>query len=152
MARRKYNYTKYKQGQYQPVNKEKYTGKHTPEYRSSWELKFFKWCDKNPNVLKWSSESTIIPYISPLDNKIHRYFVDGNVTIKEGNNIKNYLIEIKPEKQTKPPVESKRKKKTTILYEKMQYAVNQAKWSAAKQYATKKNLDFLILTEKELFI
>ena len=142
----------YKQGRYRPVNSDKYKGKGNPEYRSSWELKFFKWCDKNPNVLKWSSESTIIPYISPLDNKIHRYFVDGNVTIKEGNNIKNYLIEIKPEKQTKPPIESKRKKKTTIMYEKMQYVVNQAKWSAAKQYATKKNLDFLILTEKELFV
>ena len=60
MARRKYNYTQYKQGKYTPVNKEKYNGKHTPEYRSSWELKFFRWCDRNDNVLKWSSESTVV--------------------------------------------------------------------------------------------
>ena len=152
MARRKYNYTQYKQGKYTPVNKEKYNGKHTPEYRSSWVLKFFRWCDRNDNVLKWSSESTVVPYISPVDGKIHRYFVDGNVIIKEGDIIKSYLVEIKPHSQTKPPKESKRKKKTTILYEKITYAVNQAKWDAAKQYAAKKNMEFLILTERELFI
>jgi len=78
--------------------------------------------------------------------------VDGNVIIKEGDIIKSYLVEIKPYSQTKPPKESKRKKKTTILYEKITYAVNQAKWDAAKQYAAKKNMEFLILTERELFI
>ena len=142
---------RFKQGIYKPVNT-KYKGKSYPVYRSSWELKFFRWCDRNDNVLKWSSESTVVPYISPVDGKIHRYFVDGNVIIKEGDIIKSYLVEIKPHSQTKPPKESKRKKKTTILYEKITYAVNQAKWDAAKQYAAKKNMEFLILTERELFI
>jgi hypothetical protein len=150
--KRKYKYKQYKQGKYRPVNKEKYVGRHIPEYRSSWELKFFKWCDKNVNVLEWSSESTIVPYVSPVDNRPHRYYVDGAIAIKEGSMIKRYLVEIKPFKQTQPPVESKRKKKSTLLYEKITYAVNQAKWSAAKQYADNKNMEFIILTENELNI
>jgi len=141
----------FKQGVYKPVNSQKYKGAGSPEYRSSWELKFFTWCDKNPNVLKWGSETVIVPYISPIDNKVHRYFVDNIVSIKEGNDIKTYLIEIKPSKQTKPPVPSKRKKKSTIIYENYMYAINQAKWSAAKKFAKSKNIEFIILTENQLF-
>jgi len=74
------------------------------------------------------------------------------MTLKENNITKNYLIEIKPYKQTIPPVESNRKKKSTILYEKITYAVNQAKWSAARQFAKKRNIEFIILTENELDI
>ena len=102
--RKKYKYTQYKQGKYNPVNKEKYSGKHTPEYRSSWELKFFKWCDKNDNVLQWSSESVIVPYKIPSANRLHRYYVDGTVIIKEGKTIKNYLVEIKPLRSEERPV------------------------------------------------
>ena len=149
MRRRKY--TPYKQGSYKPVNRQKYAGCRNPEYRSSWELKFFQWCDKNENVLEWSSESVIVPYVSPVDGKVHRYFVDGTVVLREGDKIDKYLVEIKPEKQTKPPVESKRKKKSTILYEKITYAVNQAKWAAAEKFANKKDMNFIILTEHELF-
>ena len=76
--------------------------------------------------------------------------MDGTVIIKEGKTIKNYLVEIKPLRQTQPPVESTRKKKSTILYEKMTYAVNQAKWEAARQFATNRNMEFIILTENEL--
>ena len=86
--------------------------------------------------------------MSPVDGKIHRYFVDGNVLIREGDAVKSYLVEIKPYAQTQPPKESKRKKKTTILYEKITYAVNQAKWDAARQYATKKKMEFLNRTKK----
>ena len=82
---------------------------------------------------------------------MHRYFVDNIVTIKEQNNIKTYLVEIKPSKQTKPPVPSNRKKKSTVIYENYTYAVNCAKWEAAEKYAKSKNLEFIILTEKELF-
>ncbi len=140
----------FKQGVYSPVNREKYKSLRLPEYRSSWELKFFKWCDSNPAVLEWNSESVIVPYLSPVDNKLHRYFIDGFISLKEGTTVRRYLIEIKPYKQTIPPIESKRKKKSTILYEKMTYAVNQAKWNAARQFAQKRNLEFIILTENEL--
>jgi len=157
MRRRKYRSmvrrrnTPYKQGIYTPVNNEKYIGNHLPEYRSSWELKFFQWCDKTPTVLEWSSENTIVPYKSPMDSKFHRYYVDGTVALREGDTVKRYLVEIKPKKQTMPPVESKRKKATTLLYEKMTYAVNTAKWEAAEKFAKHKNMKFIILTEEQLF-
>lgn len=147
----RYKKQPYKQGTYKPVNPTKYKGYGNPTYRSSWELKFFQWCDKNEKVLKWGSESVVVPYISPIDKKVHRYFIDNIVTIKEGNNIKTYLVEIKPLKQTEPPIVNNRKKKSTLIYEAYHYTVNQAKWEAARNYAKKKNLDFIILTEKELF-
>ncbi len=146
----RYKASPFKQGKYKPVNRQKYIGGKLPEYRSSWELKFFTWCDKNINVIKWSSESVIVPYISPVDGKAHRYFVDNTVTLKEGNDIKRYLVEIKPYSQTQPPVHSNRKKKSTLLYEHVTYAVNQAKWAAARKIAAKRNMEFIILTENEL--
>ena len=83
-------------GRYKVANPKKYKGDLTEVvYRSSWELKFMRWCDHNKNVLEWGSETTIIPYRSPVDSKLHRYFVDLKVKYKSG---KTVLIEIKPEK------------------------------------------------------
>lgn len=144
--------TNFRQGTYKPINRNKYKGKNNPTYRSGWELKFFKFCDNNPNVLEWSSETVIIPYINPIDNKPHRYFVDNMVYIKEGEVKKRYLIEIKPSKQTLPPTISKNKKKSTMIYEQVTYAQNKAKWAAAVDYAKKHNMEFKIITEKELGI
>ena len=131
----KYKKQPYKQGAYTPVNSDKYIGRGRPEYRSSWELKFFTWCDRNPN-----------------DGRYHRYYVDNAIALQEGNKVIRYLVEIKPYKQTLPPVESKRKKKSTLLYESRTYAVNQSKWAAAKKFATAKGMNFIILTENELNI
>lgn len=139
------------QGVYQPVNPNKFMGKQAV-YRSSFELKFFKWADRNPKVIKWGSENVVVPYISPVDNRVHRYYVDSVVHILEGDSIKRYLIEIKPSKQTIAPSVSKRKRQSTIIYEQVTYAVNQAKWEAAKQYAKHMGMEFQILTEKELFV
>lgn len=150
MRKKKYKYTRFKQGIYRPVDRNKYHGKKLPEYRSSWELKFFQWCDRNSNVLEWSSESVIVPYVSPIDKRVHRYFVDSTILLRENDVIKKYLVEIKPSKQTRPPVNSKNKKKSTIIYENVTYAINQAKWAAAEKYAKKKNMKFIILTETEL--
>ena len=142
----------FRQGVYNPINKSKYVALRTPVYRSSWELKFFQWCDNNPNVLEWTSESIAIPYISPLDNRVHRYFADNKVVLREGDKITKYLVEIKPKKQTKPPiVKNSRKKQSTILYEKSMYIVNQAKWDAARQWCKKQGYQFLIVTEDDLF-
>jgi len=148
----RYKNQSYKQGKYTPVNRDKYIGRGHPEYRSSWELKFFQWCDRNTNVLEWSSESVIVPYKSPVDNRYHRYYVDNAIALKEGDKIIKYLVEIKPYKQTLPPVQSKRKKKSTLLYENRTYAVNQSKWIAADEYAKRKGMNFIILTENELNI
>lgn len=144
--------TNFRQGVYKPVNRSKYRGSKDPTYRSGWELKFFKFCDINPNVLEWTSETIIIPYVSPMDGKVHRYFVDNMVYIKEGEVTKRYLIEIKPSKQTQPPTVSNKKKKSTVIYEQVTYAQNKAKWAAATDYAKKHNMEFKIITEKELGI
>ena len=140
---------KFKQGLFKPKNKEKYIGREDPVYRSGWELKFFRWADDNPNVVEWASEAVIIPYLSPIDHKVHRYYTDGVVAIKEGNIIKKYIIEIKPKSQTVLPVKG-RKRMSTMVYETARYAQNQAKWEAARKYATKHGYEFIILTEKEL--
>ena len=143
---------KFTQGVYRPAHPEKYIGKERPVYRSGWECKFFRWCDMNPNVLEWASEVIIIPYRSPVDGNIHRYYTDGVVLIKEGQKLTKYLIEIKPSSQTVPPKASKRKKQSTMLYETQTYAVNTAKWAAAKEWCDRNKFSFLILTEKELGI
>ena len=140
---------RYKQGIYNPINK-KYRGKQSPTYRSSWELKFFRWCDLNPNVVEWSSENVTIPYRIG-DGKPRRYIVDNTVMLKQRDKIKKYLIEIKPYAQTQPPKPHGNKKKSTIIYEQYTYAKNKSKWLAAKQWCKKNGYEFLILTERELF-
>ena len=142
---------KFKQGIFNPKNKEKYIGKELPVYRSGWELKFFRWADDNSNVVEWASEAIIIPYVSPLDNKVHRYYTDGVIAIREGNIIKKYIIEIKPSGQTVPPIKGK-KRMSTMIYETTRYAQNVAKWESAKIWCNKHGYSFLILTEKELGI
>lgn len=137
---------------YVPVNPEKYTGDPTNiVMRSSWETKFAIWADHSRSVVKWSSEETIIPYLCPTDNKVHRYFVDFKIQVrdKEGN-LATYLIEIKPEIQTRPPV-SKRKTKR-YLQEVMTWGKNEAKWKAANEYCKDRKWGFKILTERELGI
>jgi hypothetical protein len=138
------------QGIYKPKNPKKYIGT-TPVYRSMLELKAFRYLDNNPNVLSWGSESVVIPYKSPVDNRIHRYFVDLVAKLQcKDNTIKKLLIEIKPEKQTKPPTESARKKQKTLIYEKYQYGINMAKWDAAKNWCKAKGYTFIIMNEKHL--
>ena len=141
------------QGLYRPVNEKKYIGKGLPQYRSGWELKFFRWADQNDNILKWGSENVIIPYLNPLDNKVHRYMIDNYIVFKDKEGKKNkILIEIKPSSQTKKPKQRKYARKATILYERKMYVQNIAKWEAAKKFASKKGYKFIILTEKELNI
>lgn len=143
----------FKQGIFKPQNSTKYLGSSYPIYRSGWELKFFRWADLNENILAWGSETIIVPYINPLDNKVHRYFVDNFIIFKDKNgNKQKFLIEIKPSKQVARPVDNKKKKQSTILYEQTTWITNQAKWEAAKKWAEKKGYQFLILTEKELGI
>ena len=139
-------------GSFRPKNPKKYKGNPTNIiYRSSWEFKYMLRLDNDPNVLKWSSEETIIPYVSPIDKKVHRYFVDFYVE-RINNGVPSVeLIEIKPKKQTMEPVKKNQKKKTYIT-EVMTYGVNDAKWKAARQYCVKKGWKFIILTEKELGI
>ena len=150
MAAKK-KFSQYRQGTYTPKHTDKYIGKSLPRYLSSWELKFFRWCDDNNNVVKWSSENIVIPYLNPLDGKIHRYIVDNTIHLKEGDDIVKYLIEIKPKKQTRKPTSHGNKKKSTIIYENVEYVRNQSKWKAARGWCDKNNYKFQILTEDDLF-
>lgn len=148
---KKSNYRKYKQGIYKPTNRDKYKGNSNPRYLSGWELKFFRWCDQNPKILEWSSESVIIPYVNPIDRKVHRYMVDNKIKVQEPNGVKKYLIEIKPKKQTRKPTSHGNKKQSTMLYENLEYVRNQAKWEAAEKWCKKHGYTFKIITEDHLF-
>ena len=146
-------YTKTYKGRYRPNVPGKYRGDLTNiVYRSLWELRFIKWCDGNPAIIEWGSEIVIIPYISPVDNRVHRYFVDFYVKVKSlDNKVQKYLIEIKPERFTKPPEIPARKTKK-FIDEVFQYGVNQAKWKAAFEFCEDRKMKFMILTEKDLGI
>ena len=49
-------------GRFTPKNYKKYKGDPTKVvYRSMWELRFMKYCDKNDSILEWSSEEIVIP-------------------------------------------------------------------------------------------
>jgi len=95
-------YTKTYKGKFRVDNPVKYRGDISNiVYRSLWELRFMKWCDKNQSVEEWGSETVIVPYISPIDRKAHRYFVDFYVKVRNKNGaLQKYLIEIKPERFT----------------------------------------------------
>lgn len=134
-------------GKFTPKNKTKYKGDWSKiTFRSLWERACFRWADANPNVVGWSSEEVIIPYVCPTDRKRHRYFMDLYIEFRSGD---KYLIEIKPEAQTRPPKAGKRKTKRFIT-ETMTYAKNDAKWKAASQFALQNGLHFEIWTERSL--
>ena len=140
-------------GKFQPSYPRKYKGDPTNIiYRSLWERKFMVYCDTNENILEWGSEEIVVPYKSPVDNRFHRYFPDFYIKYKDANGrIKKSLIEIKPFKQTQEPKVQKRKTKGYI-YEVVEYAKNQAKWSAAKEWCLDRGYEFKVLTENELGI
>ena len=138
---------------FKPKNLSKYIGtKKELVCRSLWERRVCKFLDESINVTKWSFEELEIPYLNPIDKKVHRYFVDFYIKVKDqSNNFKKYLIEIKPEKFTKPPEKPKRMTKK-FLDEAFQFGVNEAKWKAAFEFCEDRNMKFMILTEKHLGI
>jgi len=138
---------------YHPSNPDKYKGNpNNIICRSSWERKFCKWCDVNENILEWASEEFFIPYISPIDKRIHRYYPDFIVKMKDkSGSIKTYVIEVKPKRQTLPPIKKSRVTKS-FIYEAKTYEVNKAKWKAAKEWCEDRLLEFKIITEDDLGI
>tara|TARA_E500000331_G_scaffold343163_1_gene377672 strand:+ start:341 stop:778 length:438 start_codon:yes stop_codon:yes gene_type:complete len=140
-------------GKYQPSFPRKYKGNSSNIiYRSLWERKFMKYCDLNENILEWASEEIALPYRSPLDNRIHRYFPDFYIKVKESSGVvKKMLIEVKPKKQTVQPKPQNIKTKGYI-YEAREYVRNQAKWKAAKNFCEDHQWEFKVITEDELGI
>lgn len=140
--------TRFYQGTYKPYNVKKYKG--NPDnvcYRSRWELLVFRWCDLNDDVVEWSSEETVIPYVCRTDKKVHRYFIDLYVKFKSG---RKFLIEIKPESQTVEPKKTKGKRQTTYIMESLTYAKNISKWEAARAYAADRGMYFQVWGEQAL--
>lgn len=138
-------------GKFHPRYPEKYKGDPTNIiYRSLWEMRFMRYLDQHPSVINWASEEVIIPYISPVDKRVHRYFPDFWVKMKATDGtINTVLIEIKPSGQTKIP---QRPEKLTrkFINEARTYSVNTAKWKAAQEFCKDRNWQFKVLTEKEL--
>lgn len=119
-------------------------------YRSSWECKVMDWLDKNPDIISWASEELIIPYISPVDGRWHRYFPDFLVKVKtKDGTMKTMMLEVKPKKQTIPPVQPARKTKK-FIQEVVTWGINQAKWKAAEDYCLDRGWQFKVITEDHL--
>ena len=130
---------------FKPQNVGKYVGDHTKiKCRSLWERRLCKFLDENANILKWAFEEIAIPYINPIDNKMKNYYPDFLIEFIVNGNKKVWLIEVKPKKQTML-------KENASKNEKYTWAVNNAKWDAAKRFCEKNNIEFKLLTERELF-
>jgi len=136
-------------GWFSPRNQNKYKGDaKNIVYRSSWELRVMKYLDEQPNVIWWASEELPIPYKSPVDQKIHRYFPDFIARIRQVDKEITVVMEIKPFHQTQLP---KQKRKTQkFLQEVATYAINQEKWRAADLFCKEHGWRFMLITEKEL--
>jgi hypothetical protein len=138
-------------GKFTPKNPAKYNG--NPDniiFRSSWELRCMNYFDDHPNIVWWSSEELAIPYVHPLDGRVHRYFPDFIIKVKRTDEtVMTHVIEVKPEAQTRKPVQGKRKTQR-FLQEAATYAINQMKWKAADEFCHTHGWKFQILTEKDL--
>jgi hypothetical protein len=140
-------------GRFTPKNPQKYRGDfRNIIYRSSWECRVMNWLDSNENILEWGSEELVIPYKSPVDGKVHRYFPDFHVKVKQKDDtIRMMVLEVKPHKQTVEPVKKTRVTKQYIT-EVVTYGINQAKWKAAEEYCADRGWTFKVLTEYDLGI
>lgn len=142
----------YVQGFYKPQNPQKYIGNPNEiVYRSSYELRLFKYCDLTESILEWGSEEMWIKYHNPTTGRIHRYFPDAYIKVKDSNGVcKKYIVEVKPKRQTVSPNPSPKKKTKTWLNEMKTYETNKAKWEAARQFCEETGMEFKIITEQEL--
>jgi len=141
-------------GKYYPRYPKKYKGDPTNiVYRSLWERKFMNYCDLTESVSEWQSEEFWIPYRSPIDNRTHRYFPDFYIKYKDSSGKRrSVVIEVKPKSQTKMPPQNPKKRTKSWAYSVRTYAVNQAKWKAAREFCKDRNIEFKIMTEHELGI
>jgi len=138
-------------GRFRPSNPQKYAGDYKNIiYRSSWECRVMNWLDKNPNIVSWASEEIIIPYKSPVDNRMHRYFPDFVVKVRDKDGrFKTMMLEVKPKKQTMEPEKKKRITKQYIQ-EVVTWSINQAKFKAATEYCLDRGWEFKLITEDHL--
>ena len=141
-------------GRYTPINPKKYKGNPSRiVYRSLWERKFMIYCDTNNSILEWGSEEVIIPYLSPWDGRVHRYFPDFYIKVRQHDKTtKKYIIEIKPKKQCGPPNAIPKRKTKKWFGEVKTWGINEAKWKYATKWCENNGMEFKILNEDHLNI
>ena len=137
---------KFSQGIFTPTNPEKYIGRGSIKYRSSWELRFMNFLDTHPSVKQWASEAISIKYENPVAKKVKSYVPDFLIIYEDsGGNRRGELIEIKPYKETTIEAAGRSVKNQ------IQAVVNQAKWAAAKIFCERNGLAFRVVTEHDMF-
>ena len=139
-------------GRYFPTNPKKYRGNPNQIiYRSLWERKVMVYCDKNDAIIEWGSEEVIVPYLSPMDGKIHRYFPDFYMKVRQADgSTKKFIIEVKPKSQCKQPVKNPKRKTKKWYNDVKNFVINEAKWKSANEFCLDNGMEFKILTEKHL--
>jgi hypothetical protein len=139
-------YQNCRKGFFKPVNPNKYAGDATKIiYRSNIEHRYMKMIDLDKRIIRWASEEHVIPYVSPMDGRPHRYFIDL-VIMTEAKKV--FFVELKSYSQTIPPKPNKKGKlKPTEV---ATWEINNAKWDAAKEFCRKRGAKFLLLTERDL--
>jgi hypothetical protein len=138
----------YTQGYFPLVECQKYQGSGPIIYRSSWERKFCIYCERNPEIKWWSSESLCIKYFNFLDNAYHNYFPDFLVHLQNGKTI---IVEVKPKAQLRKPEKPKRITKKSTEAFKWAYeawVTNMSKKQAAEEYAISRGWEYQIVTEE----
>ena len=137
--------SKWAQGVYLVLNKEKYVGNGLPRYRSGWEHTFMTMCDNNPSILQWASESINIPYRNPFTGKQTIYVPDFLIVYVDKNQKTHAeVIEVKPSTET--TLESARSPRDRAYV-----ALNTAKWQAANAWCQQHGLKFRVITENQIF-
>ena len=136
---------KYANGFYQLLNPGKYVVKKTPHYRSGWEHTFMRFCDNNPSILQWASESIHINYKNPFTNKATIYVPDFFIVYVDKSGAKRAeLIEIKPSSQVAvESAKSTRDQAAAVL--------NMYKWQAAQAWCKTQGITFRVVTENDIF-
>ena len=139
-------------GRYFPTNPKKYKGNPNQIiYRSLWERKVMVYCDKNDAIIEWGSEEVIVPYISPWDGKLHRYFPDFYMKVRQADgSTKKFIVEVKPNAQKKEPVKNPKRKTRKWFGEVKNWGINQAKWKSAQEYCKDQGMEFKIFTEDHI--
>lgn len=141
-------------GYYKIQNSKKYIGNPVDiVYRSSWEYKFMIYCDLNEGVLKWGSEVFKIPYIDRMGhNRV--YIPDFYIETRDINNdglMNRFLIEIKPDKETREPIipsgNISEKKLKNLEYEIGVWQKNKYKWTYTIEWCKNRDITFTLLTE-----
>lgn len=149
------NNGKYRQGYFNPVNKDKYIGDYTKIiYRSTYEYRFCKFCDDSPDILTWASEPFAIKYFDPVKNKLREYYTDFFIKYRKGDVDKSFLVEVKPKAKLHRPIfegNQTIKKLKSFNYEMAEYITNKAKMGAAKTYSENMGYQFMVVTEDFLF-